>query len=437
MRKSLNKDSTSPVSADDFENLMFVFGPPFPPRLALAISGGPDSMALAFCTVRWAHHHRIELRAFIVDHSLRAESANEARVTQSRLAQLGILADILLWEHGPISSRLHQKARDARYKLLSEACRQHGFQHLLVAHQREDQAETILMRLAKGSGIEGLSGMQAISHRDQIFIWRPFLPLAKSRLLTTCQTASLDFVTDPSNMADKFARGRLRRILPLLQPEGLTVERLLDLGARAASAEQALHYYKRRFLEEAVSMDESGTLRINTPSFQALPPAVADRVLSFCLRTIHPSNYPPEHLSLSQLRKKLQEQEAVSICTLQGCLISLNTQNIVITREYQSIQPQSLSPGQALVWDGRWQVQLASGAPSGLLKPLGTPCHEKLDLLAPGLRKRFHQGRSRAALPSLWQEDRLIAIADVYQSTQTPLLSAQLIEKWPPPIMGN
>ncbi len=191
-------DDAAPVSDEEFTALMTGLFPALPSRLAVAVSGGPDSMALAFCLKRWCDGHNQTLPlAFIVDHGLRAESAQEAIRTQENLSKLGISADILRWEHEPIVTRLHDTARKARYNLLTEACRKHGIENLLLAHQREDQAETILMRFSKGSGIGGLSGMAAVNMKDGIRIQRPFLSLPKTRLIATCSAAGLSSCNRP------------------------------------------------------------------------------------------------------------------------------------------------------------------------------------------------------------------------------------------------
>ncbi|MGB9151713.1 MAG: tRNA lysidine(34) synthetase TilS, partial [Alphaproteobacteria bacterium] len=248
-----------PIDAEEFARLLENYAPSLSVPLALAVSGGPDSMALAFCVKRWAQREAI---AFIVDHGLRAESATEALQVKAALEQMGIRAEILRWEHETVTTGLHEKAREARYRLLTDACRRHGAADLLIAHHRDDQAETILMRLAKGSGVEGLAGMQDQTMRDGIRFLRPFLSLPKERLVATCVAAAIPFVTDPSNDHKKFARGRLRKILPALAEEGLTVESLIGLGARAAEAKEALDYYTKALLRNAAQTEIGGNVRI-------------------------------------------------------------------------------------------------------------------------------------------------------------------------------
>ena len=224
------------LSSDDVASLMASCAlPPGEERVALAVSGGPDSMALAFTVKRWSEqNHYLSPLAFIVDHGLREESGREASEVKLRLQVFGVTAEILCWEHAAVTSRLHSEARKARYRLLLDACEQHHLSVLLFAHQREDQAETILMRLSKGTGLDGLAGIPAQNVMRGVRIVRPFLTVPKQRLIATCEAAKIPFVTDPSNCMEKFARGRMRRVLPLLAEDGLTIDRLIDFGTRAA-----------------------------------------------------------------------------------------------------------------------------------------------------------------------------------------------------------
>lgn len=424
--------SASQIGADEFaalaENLA-----PFAKdyRFAIATSGGPDSMALTLCLQRWAKARGFSPVALIVDHALRPESSSEAETTRQRLAALGVEVEILRWEHDAVVTRLHATARKARYRLLAEACKRRGISDLWLAHQMEDQAETILMRLAKGSGVDGLAGMSGASSLDGIRMLRPFLGVPKTRLVATCEAAGLAFVEDTSNASQKFARGRLRRVLPLLAEEGLTLERLIDLGARAGDAKEALEHYTHEFLHRASSRDEAGALRIALDELRHAPREIAGRALACALQEVHAENYAPEHASLMNLLDALRAEDDMSARTLHGCLISKTQAQVNVLREVSHITGAPvISPDQNVIWDGRWTVTLTKQA-SGTytIKPLGSPPHEMLDALAPGLRKHVPQGRARAALPALWQGETLTLIPSL---TGEGVAQARLAGAWPP-----
>jgi tRNA(Ile)-lysidine synthase len=421
------------LGADEFAALAATFAPFGEKyRFAIAVSGGPDSMALAFCLHRWSRERGFISRALIVDHGLRPESAVEAETVRQRLTALGLDAEILRWEHDAVVTRLHTTARKARYRLLADACKRHSISDLWLAHQMEDQAETIVMRLAKGSGIDGLAGMSGASTFDGVRLLRPFLGVPKARLIATCDTAGLAYVEDASNRSEKFARGRLRRILPFLAEEGLTLERLIDLGARASEAKEALEHYTQELLHRSASRDEAGAARLALDALREAPRAIAARALARALQAVHVEDYAPEHGSLMTLLDALRAGGEMPARTLHGCLISKTPVQATILRETSHITDAPLiRPGESVLWDGRWQVTLAKEAvDSYTIKPLGSPSHETLDALAPGLRKRVPQGRVRAGLPALWQGEKLMLIPSLTGEgvAQVRLVSAGLTD---------
>jgi tRNA(Ile)-lysidine synthase len=402
------------VSVEEFHSLMMRFVPPLPGgRFALAVSGGPDSMALAALAKQWCESHKLPLpKALIVDHALRSESADEAVEVQQRLEKLGLEAAILRWEHAPLTSRMHSEARKARYRLLVEACRKDGFACLLVAHQREDQAETVLMRFAKGTGIDGLAGIPACGVIDGVRILRPLLSVPKARLVAVCEAARVSYVTDPSNEKAIFARGRLRRVLPLLEEEGLTVDRLVDFAVRAGEAREALDYYTSGFLKEFCEVSAYGAVSFVTEGLLKIPRAVALRALSRALQFVHAEDYPPQHASLSYVFDALAGTE-MPMRTLHGCTITQNQKQILIAREFAAIMEETkIRSGETVVWDGRWQVALAAatGVETYTVKALGNPPHDELDRLSPRLRACVPQGRVRSGLPAIWSDNKIVFV---------------------------
>jgi tRNA(Ile)-lysidine synthase len=403
-----------PLGAEEFSLLMRPFAP-FPPKIALAVSGGPDSMALAYCVKRWSQRDCV---AFIVEHGLRPESPLEAAQVKQRLQSLGIATEILPWNHDPVSKRLHETAREARYALLTEACRRHGATDLLLAHHSGDQAETILMRLAKGSGIDGLAGIAAQNMRDGIRLVRPFLPLPKERLIATCEAAPLAYVTDPSNASEKYARGRLRRIMPLLAAEGLTIERLTTLGLRAREAKEALDSATQEFLKTSAQTGQGGTLCLDRSALRAAPRAISLRALAASLRYVCDDAYPPEHAALSGLLDAIVISLGEHARTLYGCIASISENRVMLLREPSAAREVlPLLPGATVLWDGRWLVTSSPSNPSATIRALGLPPHEAIDALAPRLRHEIPQGRVRASLPAVWEGDSLRAIPSFDQDS--------------------
>lgn len=398
---------TAPVSAEEFSLLIESFAP-VSSSIALAVSGGPDSMALAFCVARWAQRERV---AFIVEHGLRAESAAEAAEVKARLCGMGFSVEILPWTHGQISGRVHEKARQARYDLLIDACRRQGASDLLLAHHAGDQAETVLMRLAKGSGVDGLAGIPPSTVRDGIRLLRPFLSLSKERLIATCAAGGVAYVSDPSNASDKYARGRLRKILPLLAAEGLTEGSLNALSLRAREAKEALDFMARDFLSKSAQVGLGGSVRFERDSFRRVPRAIALRALAGGLRFVHDGDYPPEYAPLSFLLDEILGEREEGARTLYGCMASVSKDRVALFREPSAAREvATLLPGQTVLWDARWRVSSDPSAPSATVRALGFPPHQILDALAPDLRHRIPQGRIRATLPAVWVGDVLVAL---------------------------
>ncbi|HEY0912010.1 MAG TPA: tRNA lysidine(34) synthetase TilS [Bradyrhizobium sp.] len=212
------------------------------PALVLAISGGPDSVALMWLAARWRRAMRCgpRLVAVTVDHGLRAESAREANAVKRLARSLGLAHHTLRWTGAKPKTGLPAAARSARYRLLARAAQDHGATHVLTAHTRDDQAETLLMRMLRGSGIAGLAAMARQTPRDGVLLARPFLNVSKGRLIATLAKANIAFADDPTNRDSYFTRPRLRALMPALAAEGGDARNLARLASRLARANAAV-----------------------------------------------------------------------------------------------------------------------------------------------------------------------------------------------------
>ncbi|MGH6817531.1 MAG: tRNA lysidine(34) synthetase TilS [Methylovirgula sp.] len=211
----------------------------------LAVSGGPDSVAMMLLAAAWAETSKVKLAVATVDHALRDGSRAEAEAVAAWAEGLGLPHRILTWEGEKPVTAIQERAREARYDLLFRHAGEIGVDHLLTAHHADDQAETILFRFLRGSGIAGLAGMPVAAQHGEIVHLRPFLAYPKEALVGVCMARGQAFFRDPSNEDSSFARTRLRRILQLLAEEGFTRQALLRLGRRAARAEFALAAFAR------------------------------------------------------------------------------------------------------------------------------------------------------------------------------------------------
>jgi tRNA(Ile)-lysidine synthase len=236
----MSEDDDAPISVQQAKALFADWK--HAPAILLAVSGGPDSVALMWLAARWrkALAHGPDLLAVTVDHGLRPEAAREAREVKRLARHLGVPHRTVRWSGQKPGSGLPAAARAARYRLLAAAARRSGASHILTAHTRDDQAETLLMRLLRGSGIGGLAAMARESEREGVLIARPFLDVSKSQLIATLERAKIGYADDPTNRDTRFTRPRIRAVIESLSAEGGNPRNLARLASRLARANAAI-----------------------------------------------------------------------------------------------------------------------------------------------------------------------------------------------------
>jgi len=253
------------------------------PALVLAVSGGPDSTALMVLAARWrdALAKKPKLIAVTIDHGLRAESKREAADVGRLARKLGIAHRVLRWTGRKPKTGLQEAARAARYLLLAKAAHQEGAAVIVTAHTLDDQAETVLIRLTRGSGVSGLAAMARVAplpaSEAGIVLVRPLLEVGKARLVATLRKAGIAFADDPSNRDPRYTRVRMRGAMPALEREGLTATRLALLARRVRRAEAALE----AVVDAAVAAlaPDAGPVELSVPRFAGLPAEIALRLL--------------------------------------------------------------------------------------------------------------------------------------------------------------
>jgi tRNA(Ile)-lysidine synthase len=293
-----------------------------------AVSGGPDSMALMQLLARWhAAGSRPPVLVATIDHGLRPEAAEEAIFVAREADALGLPHLILAWTGDKPRTGIQKAAREARYRLLAEHAHVAGASHLVTAHTLDDQAETVMMRLARGSGLSGLAGMRRETERHGIVHARPLLELPKARLLDLCRSQGWRFVEDPSNANALFARVRWRRLMPLLATEGLDAERLARFAERAARADEALDLKAREALERAAFSKEGNDCSFGGSILASEPLEIALRALAqaLCRAGLGLDNSRLNRLEscTERLRDAIGAGESLSL-TVAGALVRLD-----------------------------------------------------------------------------------------------------------------
>ena len=396
-------DAATPLGAEEFAALMTGFAPFEPtPHLAVAVSGGADSLALTLLAHDWARALGGRLTALTVDHGLRPDSAAEAAQVGQWLAGRGITHHILRRDEPVPASGIQAAARALRYRLLEGWCAAHGVLHLLVAHHREDQAETLLLRLARGSGLDGLAGMAiAVEHR-QCRVLRPLLAVPRSRLAASLRARGQSWIEDPSNLDPAYGRVRVRRAQALFAEAGLGTERLAATAARLGRARIALEAAVAALLAEAALVHPAGFVRLDPSVLLQAPEEVALRALSALLTMAGGNLYPPRSERLERLHRELARGLGGGR-TLGGCRILTWRGKLLVCREPDAAAPPvPAPPGTAIYWDGRFSLYLPPSAPAGLtLGALGGARVSAASALP---------GAVRAGLPALRDGASVVAV---------------------------
>jgi len=313
------------------------------PGFVIAVSGGPDSTALLLLAARWAKRLKKKkpprLLAVTIDHGLRREAAAEAAAVKRLARQLGVAHRTLRWCGAKPLSGLQEAARIARYRLLAQEVARAGLAHVLTAHTLDDQAETVLFRLARGSGLGGLAGMAPVAlipgsgGDDRIFLLRPLLHLPKSRLIATLRAAGISYSDDPSNRDPRFTRARLRELMPALAREGLDAQGLARLAARMRRAEAALEFAvgAARAALAPPPWPSRGPIVFERAGFAALPPEVALRLLGGAIA--HTGDEGPVELGkLEALYEALRQAPGRLRRTLAGAVVTLGDDRLAVER---------------------------------------------------------------------------------------------------------
>ncbi len=348
------------LDADEFARLAEPLAPER--RLAVGVSGGPDSMALLCLAEDWCRRSSRSLTALTVDHGLRAESANEAGQVAAWAAARGVPHVILRWEGAKPRANLQAAAREARYRLMGDWCRAQGISALLLAHTKDDQAETVLARLARGSGVDGLSAMAPRRVLRGLALVRPLLSVQRAQLITTLAAFAQPYVEDPSNVDPRFLRARLRRARGALEDVGLTTSRLAATAQRMARARVALEADTAALLARFANIHAAGFCRLDGAQLKGAPAEIGLRALARILMAVGGADYPPRLERLERLYGRIEDGTLGRGATLAGCRIVPSGDRLLVTRELSAVNPEplALTPDEPSFWDHRFQVRLAA-----------------------------------------------------------------------------
>ncbi|WP_181164408.1 tRNA lysidine(34) synthetase TilS [Amaricoccus solimangrovi] len=370
--------------------------------LVVGFSGGGDSTALLLLTLLWARERGREVIAATVDHGLRPESAAEAREAAAFAAARGIAQATLRWTGWDGAGNLEDAARRARRRLIGGFARARGAGAVLLGHTLDDQAETFLMRLARGSGVDGLSGMRAETDWDRLPVLRPMLGLRREALRDFLRAEGVGWIEDPSNRDPRFARVRFREVLGTLDALGLGAGRLAETAAAMGRAREALETATAELARGAVEAGPAGDALLDLAPTLAAPREIGLRLFAATLGWVSGARYRPRLASLERAFDGLAGG-AETGATLHGCLIRRRGTRLAIRRE-----PARVAPAVPLAerrWDGRWEWAGGAVEPGLSIGALGAAgLAECGDWRARGARRE-----ALLSTPALWRGSELVA----------------------------
>lgn len=362
--------------------------------VAVAVSGGGDSMALLDMTIRLQPRHGRPIMAVTLDHGLRPEAAHEAAMVAAFCANHAVPHTTLGWQGWDGGGNLQAEARAARYRLIGAWAQRAGVALVLLGHTQDDAAETFLMRLGRAAGLEGLSHMRARFGRDGVEWARPLMGCSRDALRAYLREHGVAWVDDPSNENTDYARVRARQALVALAPLGVTAKAIAQSAQALAQSRDAIATEVVSAWADRVTLDRGDLLL----DLAGLPLAIQRRLLIEALRIVGGNLWTPRQSAVDDLGDRLIQ---AGRHTLAGCLITAKDGSLRVAREWQSVRQNVAPLGQ--LWDGRWQIT-GPDLPGAEIRALGQGIAAFPDWRDCGLPRA-----SLMAGPAIWHGSVLIA----------------------------
>lgn len=352
-----------------FQQLDSIFTLTSSSLIAVAVSGGADSLALCLLLNEWANFHQLKLTALTIDHQLRPESKSEAQQVHHWLADRGIHHEILTWNHSNTITSLQEKAREARYTLLIEYCKHHNIEHLWLGHHSNDQWETFFMRLSHVSGLKGLAGMLPKTLRDGITIYRPFLNIPPQVLKDYLINQNQPWIEDPSNQLRKYERIRWRDQIDTLSQLGLSPKVIHSVCEKLSQDDQALEWSASNWIYNHATFHDQLKFVECSLELKRLPASLMKRIvlrLASQVRAITISASNARH-NMDSVIQRLTANEFKSF-TFAGCYWMAHQNKLYILREWSQC-PHEEIPSSKMTYDHRFTFD---SLPIGkTLEPIG------------------------------------------------------------------
>ena len=336
VQKKIHKKILSPLNQKKISKIYkeFSYSLKIKEDLAVGVSGGPDSLALAYLTKCYSLKNKIKVRYYLVNHMLRKEASSEAEMVKKVLKKIDIKCTILNWNGKKPSKNIQATARDKRYSLLSNECKKNNIKYLLLGHHLNDFFENFFIRIVRGSGLNGLvSFSKNTKYRGQdLHIIRPLLNLEKKDLVHTSNKVFSFFVKDPSNINEDYKRTRIRKLLYSLEKEGLDVKKLKLTINNLKDSNKSIKFYVDKNLKKNVVFLKRKNIYILNFSFFDQAHEIIFRSLTNLIQKLGKKYYPVRGKSIDELIKKINEKSFTKI-TLGGCFVERINETILISQE--------------------------------------------------------------------------------------------------------
>ncbi len=365
-----------------------------PGALGVAVSGGGDSVALLHLLHNWGGR---SLAVVTVDHGLRDESREEAEAIAVLARSMGYTHDILTWTDKPRRGNLQDAARTARRSLMVEWAASRGIAAIALGHTADDQAETFLMRLARGSGVAGLSSMEPVREEDGVQWLRPLLDVRRAALRSYLHGVGAEYVDDPSNEDDNFERVRVRQALGTLGALGIDVPNISKTTERLRSAKQVVYAATRDLALACAKPTGAGEIEIDAPRLMSGQASLQLRILSEAVRFVAGSYYAPRAYMVENVLSQMAQ--TFQAATLHGCIIR-KTGDVLSVRREPGKTEGTVQVGQ--IWDGRWKL---TGTGAGEIDALGETGLKS----CPDWRETGFSREALLTTPAVWKDGALIA----------------------------
>ena len=298
----------------------------------VAVSGGPDSLALSFLTKIYSIKKSLNVKYFIVDHKLRKNSSSESNFVKKLLKKILINLNILTWHGVKPKNNIQSVARKKRYKLLVDEAKKYKIKNILLGHHLDDLFENFFIRILRGSGLNGLVSLNQKRQNKDINLVRPLLNFDKKDLIYISSYIFGSYVKDPSNQDDKFKRVRVRKFLKELEAEGLDRNKFLLTIKNLKFADETIRFYTKKNLKINVSFLNKKKFAILNEEFFHQSQEVVFRSLTEIIKFVGKKYYPVRGKKIDKITQLIKINVILKV-TLGGCVIKKVNQTVIVSKE--------------------------------------------------------------------------------------------------------